>query len=184
MLCVEVRCRRSKRWTALNRPQIGHDSTRYAFYVGFWVRALKDDPHEIYRASRDVQDMGDYLLERGLGVGLTADCVGAGSLESVTELTDAIPAYLTERNKNPRPSKSTASGMEILEKIHIARQPRGREYALRQPGEWGVLLGSDRCPEVKCFRRKLAELSADAPALLAWQTTVTGSSSADPGEEV
>ena len=53
---------------------------------------------------------------------LTEDCVRAGSFASVKELTDAITAYLAERNENPRPYKWKASGKEILEKIHRARQ--------------------------------------------------------------
>ena len=53
---------------------------------------------------------------------LTEDCVRAGSFASVKELTDAITAYLAERNENPRPYKWKASGQEILEKIHRARQ--------------------------------------------------------------
>ena len=33
--------------------------------MGSWIQALKDDPQEIYRASKDAQDMSDYLLDRG-----------------------------------------------------------------------------------------------------------------------
>ena len=53
---------------------------------------------------------------------LTEDCVRAGSFTSVKELTDAITAYLAERNENPRPYQWKASGQAILEKIHRARQ--------------------------------------------------------------
>lgn len=48
-----------------DRLRIGHDPTRHAAYVGSWIQALKEDPREIYRASRDAQEMSDYLLERG-----------------------------------------------------------------------------------------------------------------------
>ena len=53
---------------------------------------------------------------------LTEDCVRAGSFASLKELTDAITSYLSERNKNPKPYRWKASGQEILEKIHRARQ--------------------------------------------------------------
>ena len=53
---------------------------------------------------------------------LTGDCVRAGSFASVKELTDAITAYLTGRNENPKPYRWKASGTEILEKIHRARK--------------------------------------------------------------
>lgn len=48
-----------------DRLQIGHDPTRHASYVGSWIKRLEEDPKEIYRASRDAQEMSDYLLERG-----------------------------------------------------------------------------------------------------------------------
>ena len=48
-----------------DRLKIGHDPSRHAAYVGSWIQALKDDPREIYRASREAQQMSDYLLERG-----------------------------------------------------------------------------------------------------------------------
>ena len=47
-----------------DRLQLGHDPSRHAAYVGYWVQALKDDPREIYRASQDAQVMSDYLLDR------------------------------------------------------------------------------------------------------------------------
>ena len=48
-----------------DRLNIGHDPKRHAAYVDSWVRKLREDPREIYRASRDAQEMSDYLLERG-----------------------------------------------------------------------------------------------------------------------
>ena len=48
-----------------DRLDLGHDPSRHAAYVGSWIQALRDDPREIYRASRDAQQMSDYLLDRG-----------------------------------------------------------------------------------------------------------------------
>ena len=53
---------------------------------------------------------------------LMADCVRDGSFGSVKELTDAITAYLMERNENPKPYHWKAKGEEILAKIHRVRQ--------------------------------------------------------------
>ena len=50
-----------------------------------------------------------------------------GSFASVKELTDAITAYPTERNENPKPYRWKAKGEEILAKIHRARQCLERE---------------------------------------------------------
>ena len=48
-----------------DRLDIGHDGSRTASYVDHWVQTLRDHPKEIYRASRDAQDISDYLMERG-----------------------------------------------------------------------------------------------------------------------
>lgn len=53
---------------------------------------------------------------------LTEDCARAGSFASVTDLTDAITAYLTGRNENPKPCRCKASGKEIFEKTHRTRK--------------------------------------------------------------
>ena len=48
-----------------DRLNVGHDPSRHASYVSSWVQKLREDPKEIYRASRDAQQMSDYLLGRG-----------------------------------------------------------------------------------------------------------------------
>ena len=47
-----------------DRLELGHDPSRHAGYVRSWVRALRDDPREIYRAARDAQQMSDWTIER------------------------------------------------------------------------------------------------------------------------
>ena len=48
-----------------DRLNVGHDGSRTAAYVDFWVKTLQDHPQEIYLASRDAQGISDYLMERG-----------------------------------------------------------------------------------------------------------------------
>ncbi|MYE06166.1 MAG: DUF1738 domain-containing protein [Chloroflexi bacterium] len=47
-----------------DRLRLGHDPSRHAAYVDFWIQALKDDPREIYRASQDAQVISDYVMGR------------------------------------------------------------------------------------------------------------------------
>lgn len=47
-----------------DRLDIGHDPSRHAAYVGGWVKNLKEEPQEIYRAAKDAQDMSTYLVDR------------------------------------------------------------------------------------------------------------------------
>ncbi len=46
-----------------DRLNLGHDPARNAAYVSHWIKALRDDSREIYRAARDAQGISDYLLE-------------------------------------------------------------------------------------------------------------------------
>jgi putative DNA primase/helicase len=43
---------------------IGHDPNRHAAYIGSWIRALEDDPREIFRAAGDAEKIVRHL--RGL----------------------------------------------------------------------------------------------------------------------
>ncbi|MGV1016835.1 MAG: ArdC family protein [Fluviibacter phosphoraccumulans] len=42
---------------------IAHDPERHASYVGGWIKALKSDPNEIFRASKDAERMTQYVLD-------------------------------------------------------------------------------------------------------------------------
>jgi hypothetical protein len=41
---------------------IGHDPSQHAAYVGSWIKALKDDPMEIFRAAADAEKIQTYVL--------------------------------------------------------------------------------------------------------------------------
>ncbi|GGE90646.1 zincin-like metallopeptidase domain-containing protein [Massilia psychrophila] len=41
---------------------IGHDPEQHAAYVGSWIKALQDDPLEIFRAAADAEKIQDYVL--------------------------------------------------------------------------------------------------------------------------
>lgn len=43
--------------------EIGHDPEQHAAYVGSWVKALKEDPKEIFAAARDAQKIANYVYE-------------------------------------------------------------------------------------------------------------------------
>ena len=40
------------------------------------------------------------------------------------------------------------------------------------PGEWGAILGLDRCPEVKTLRRKIKVLGQDVQRVRNWQSSL------------
>ena len=41
---------------------IGHDPGQHASYVGSWIKALQDDPQEIFRAAAAAEKIQDYVL--------------------------------------------------------------------------------------------------------------------------
>jgi transposase len=61
------------------------------------------------------------LVERFFGE-LTQDVIRDGSFSSVRDLVNDIMAYLADRNLQPKVYRWRASGEEILQKIHRARQ--------------------------------------------------------------
>lgn len=45
-----------------NELGIGHDPGQHAAYVGSWIKALQDDPLEIFRAAADAEKIQDHVL--------------------------------------------------------------------------------------------------------------------------
>ncbi|MEB2158952.1 zincin-like metallopeptidase domain-containing protein [Xanthomonas campestris pv. campestris] len=41
---------------------LGHDPERHAAYVGSWIKALQEDPREIFRAAADAEKIQTYVL--------------------------------------------------------------------------------------------------------------------------
>lgn len=44
------------------RLDIGHDPGQHAAYVGSWIKALKEDPREIFRAASDAERISGYVM--------------------------------------------------------------------------------------------------------------------------
>ncbi|MGN1291036.1 MAG: zincin-like metallopeptidase domain-containing protein, partial [Bradyrhizobium sp.] len=45
------------------RLEIGHDPGQHAAYAAHWIKALEEDPREIFRAAADAGKIADYLME-------------------------------------------------------------------------------------------------------------------------
>lgn len=44
------------------RLDLGHDPEQHAAYVGSWIKALKEDPKEIFRAAADAERIAGYVM--------------------------------------------------------------------------------------------------------------------------
>jgi antirestriction protein ArdC len=75
---------------------IPHDPAQHAAYVGSWIKSLREDKNEIFRAAHDASAAADYLLslerdrsiaDETLATGLSADSPGsrAATLEEETQ---------------------------------------------------------------------------------------------------
>ena len=110
-----------------DRLELGHDPGRHASYVGNWIQALRDDPREIYRASKDAQGISDYLLaphrnrladqeriERPRQLGLELDRAAADSFRRTDPAAPAPPArtYVTLPGVTRSPDRSRSAGPE------------------------------------------------------------------------
>ena len=61
----------------------------------------------------------------------------------------------------------------VLALMILARIRTPEQLRFRSPGEFGRLLGLDRCPEVKTLRRKLRTLSSSLEQVRAWQRALS-----------
>ncbi|MGF7079006.1 ArdC family protein [Mucilaginibacter sp. UYCu711] len=50
--------------------KIGHNFGQHAAYVNNWIKILKDEPFELFRASADAQKIFDYVLDIGQKIAL------------------------------------------------------------------------------------------------------------------
>ena len=57
----ELRAEMSAMMTG-ERVGVGHDGSRGAAYVQGWIKAIDDDPKEMYKAASDAQTISDYLM--------------------------------------------------------------------------------------------------------------------------
>ena len=110
-----------------DRLELGHDPGRHAAYVGAWIQALRDDPREIYRASRDAQGISDYVLapdrerlaareriERPRQLGLELDIAAADRYRPAATVAPTPPTrtYVTLPSVTRAPERSRSAGPE------------------------------------------------------------------------
>jgi putative DNA primase/helicase len=72
--------------------EIGHDPGQHSAYIGSWISVLKDDPLELFRASRDAQNAMDYVI------GLSQE----RSIEQTQEVAQEREAISMEAMNTPK----------------------------------------------------------------------------------
>ena len=110
-----------------DRLNLGHDPSRHkrhAGYVRSWVRALRDDPREIYRAAKDAQEMSDWVLDRvrERTAQLEAAAPGAGAGEPAARPPEPAPA--PEAPPPPPPLPRPPPEPEVGEQYRLFQRAR------------------------------------------------------------
>ncbi|MDE0406544.1 MAG: hypothetical protein OXN81_01675 [Alphaproteobacteria bacterium] len=72
----------------------------------------------------------------------------------------------------PKGYYGLSSVLLLLAFLFLARMRTPEALRHQAPGEWGALLGLDRCPEVKTLRRKIRALGRDPQRVRAWQNAL------------
>lgn len=116
---------------------IPHDPQQHAAYVGSWIKVLKEDKHEIFRAAHDANAAADFLLalerdrsraEQTLATGAEASAVSGSSKAAVLEdQTTELNRQRDGAEENHSP-ESTVVSSDTREEIdpwestsHVAR---------------------------------------------------------------
>lgn len=68
------------------RLDIGHDPEQHTAYVGSWIKALKEDPKEIFRAAADAERIAGYVM------GFEQEQVQTVERQPVQQANDAVPS--------------------------------------------------------------------------------------------
>ena len=97
-----------------------------------------------------------------------------GVLAALPMLLDE--GLLEETHHLPELPKGYCGNTSILLTVALmtlarVRNPETLRY--HSPGEWGQLLGLDRCPEVKTLRQKVALLASGEQQVRAWQSALS-----------
>ena len=136
-------------------------------------RNLRDAQAPLGRAARDID--GRVAASLG-GAGARAPQLEAARAVECGGVLASVPALLEVgllRHAGQLSGLAGFYGREsilLLEAFRLlARQRNAEQVRHLQAGEWGALLGLDRCPEVKTLRRKIKALAVDSQRVRAWQ---------------
>jgi len=104
---------------------VPHDPANHAAYVGSWIKALKDDKNEIFRAAHDASKATDFVL------GLEREASRAEALE----IGDSVSANLLE--SQPVEDGPAAKAQEIRDEIEVLQIDRERVVEESRVGSAG-----------------------------------------------
>ncbi|QXV63676.1 DUF1738 domain-containing protein [Mucilaginibacter sp. 21P] len=103
--------------------QIGHNFGQHAAYVNSWVKILKDEPFELFRASADAQKIYDFVLD----LGEKRDLKQATKMDDrVTELPALVKGDEIAYNNN------VYKVLDIKGKTFKMEDTEGKKFSMKQ----------------------------------------------------
>jgi antirestriction protein ArdC len=131
---------------------IGHDPEQHAAYVGSWIKALQEDPLEIFRAAADAEKIQEYILarereqaragvdlaaldqRRAAGI-LIAKEAGLSDPEQLVDL--AMSTALAEKDgadiTNDPVTGKDFNAFQLMDQLEVEGKPRmGEEFSQRR----------------------------------------------------
>jgi hypothetical protein len=103
---------------------IPHDPEQHAAYVGSWIKSLKEDKHEIFRAAHDASAATDFLLalerdrsvvDQALEAGPAVDSATAGNSRAAVleEETSRLERDREDLAEEPAPAEAMRESSEF-----------------------------------------------------------------------
>ncbi len=99
----------------------GHDPGQHAAYVGSWIKALQEDPLEIFRAAADAEKIQDYVL-----------ALEQQQVQEQTQATAQDQEAIMQSSDTPQTPATEADEALIADALRKLRTPP--EPAEEQPG--------------------------------------------------
>jgi antirestriction protein ArdC len=151
-----------------------YDVTRHAAYLQSWVGALRNDKHEIFRASRDAERIADYVLafEYGKTLEVAAEITNEKASADASPLNIAsLPIVEGARVRPPafdfagRVVGRSADGEEVLIKLGGQTVGIEREAFTSLPGVGEKIDVKHVGVEIRALSEKEAVREASLPEL-------------------
>ena len=133
---------------------IPHDPTQHAAYVGSWIKALKEDKNEIFRASHDASAATDFLLslerERSLAeeeLAVTQDPPATTSLSPASMLEEETSTIHRDRERleelDPERGTTPPAAEDSGERQKIESLAEARDIAAKSLGQTATLRAAE-----------------------------------------
>ncbi|WP_226669024.1 zincin-like metallopeptidase domain-containing protein [Microbulbifer aggregans] len=144
---------------------LGHDPGQHTAYVGSWIKALQEDPQEIFRAASDAEKIKNYVLDLAQKQTLEQDLPEQTKAQDKPAISPDIQEELKRFHATSNPGYSPLESWENLQAVakeiglvaHIDKSPSSE-----QGTSWNITYSHNGKPT-----SVTTELSSDGKALTA-----------------